>query len=162
MYAILLWLPAFADKFEQVSSCQASISMLSKPCATCSRFSGAHHELEGKSDSSRSSSRRGSSSNVQFGIGSDSRKNSFIAQQPYIGSADVSSASLPTVYIHSPISVSSDYPSMPGHTIVAASLRSSTRKSIAVQANGWLMHSAETLVETGKDAIQVVLSVRDR
>ena len=74
----------------------------------------------------------------------------------------MSSASLPTVCIHSPISVSSDYPSMPGHTIVAASLRSSTRKSIAVQANGWLAQSGENLVELGRDAIQVVVSVRDR
>jgi hypothetical protein len=136
--------------------------MLSKPCATCSRFSGAHHDLEGKSDSSRSSSRRGSSSNVQFGIGSDSRKNSYIAQQPHIGSADVNLSSLPTVYSHSPIFISPDYPSMPGHTIVAASLRSSTRKSIAVQANGWLAQSGENLVEFGRDAIQVVVSVRDR
>jgi hypothetical protein len=154
--------PAFADELDQVTSCQASISMLSKPCATCSRYLSAHHDFEGKSDSSRSSSRRGSSSNAHFGIGSDSRKNSCIAQQLHAGSADTSSTSLPAVQIDSPISFSSEHPSMPGHTIVAASLRSSTRKSIAVQANGWLMHSGETLVETGKDAIQVVLSVRDR
>jgi hypothetical protein len=147
------------SKFVQVISSNASIAILSKPCAACTSRSQSFHDSEGKSDNSRSSSRRGSNT---MPCGDSSRRNSSVNQQLYGVSADMTPALLPMSQNQSPVYLSPEHTSIPSHTIVAASLRASTRKSVAIQANGWLEHVGESSIGAGKDALQVVVSVKDR
>lgn len=150
----------FTNQCEQVISSQASISLLSKPCATCSARTYSHHECDGKSENSRSSSRRGSSG-MQFGSGDNSRKNSSVFQQFYGTSVDMT-PSLPMVHHPSPVSASPEHVSISSHTIVATSLRASSRKNVAMQTDSRLLPAGESLLESGRDALQVVVSVKDR
>lgn len=145
---------------EQVLSSQSSISMLSKPCSICSARSRSQCENEGKSDSSRSSSRRGSSS-IQGSSGDGSRRSSVL---PHLhgGNADQSSVPLFTAQHSSPVSASPDKPSISGHTIIAASLRLFSRRNVATQSSGHITQAGENLVASNSDSLQVVVSVKDR
>ena len=148
------------NNLEKVLSSQSSISMLSKPCAMCLARSRLQCENEGKSDSSRSSSRRGSSS-IQGSTGDSSRKNSVLLHI-HGGSADQSSTPLSAAHGSSPVPVSPDKSSLSGHTIIASSLRSFSRRNVAVQACGHLTQAGETLFASSNDSMQVVVSVKDR
>jgi hypothetical protein len=145
--------------FFQVIASQTSISVLSKPCLNCVARSFSHFDHEGRSDSSRNGSRRGSSS-IQSG--DNDRKNSNVVPQIHGINGDVTPAPLHVVQHHSPVSLSPEHPTFPSHTIVATSLRASTRKSVATQANGRSEHASEGSVVAWRDALQVVVSVKDR
>jgi len=84
------------------------------------------------------------------------------AVSPGKSSVDTSTTTLP----HSSLPMSPDRPplppSLPSHTIIAASIRSSTRRSVAVQAQGLLSDAGEWLLGAGREAMQVVVSVQDR
>ncbi len=134
--------------------------MLSKPCAVCLARSCSKCDIDGKSDSSRSSSRRGSSIICSGGDGS--RKNSGTVAHFHLGGADSTSAPICVTHHNSPVALSPDKPSMPGHTIIAASLRAVTRRNVAVQAHGCLLQAGEDLVASGRELLQVTVSVKDR
>jgi hypothetical protein len=55
-----------------------------------------------------------------------------------------------------------DFPSLPCHAIVTASLRASNRRSVAVQVTGCLVHSGETFIQDCGNALQLIVSVKDR
>jgi len=135
--------------------------MLSKPCAVCLARSCSKCDIDGKSDSSRSSSRRGSS-NIICSSGGGSRKNSGTVAHFHLGGADSTSAPVCVTHHNSPVALSPDKPSIPGPTIIAASLRAVTRRNVAVQAHGCLLQAGEDLVASGRELLQVTVSVKDR
>jgi hypothetical protein len=149
-----------AQQIEQVLSSRSSISMLSKPCAVCQAQLRSQCDDEGKSDSSRNSSRRGSS-NIQSSHSDGSRRNS-VALHNYGGNADHSSTLPSAAHQNSPVPASPDNSTISGHTIIASSLRSCSRSNVGVQACGWLMHVDEHSVASDYDSLQVIISVKDR
>jgi hypothetical protein len=99
---------------------------------------------------------------MQFGSGENSRKNSSVFQQFYGPSVDMTPSLLPIVQHSSPVSASPEHVSVSSHTIVATSLRASSRKNVAIQTDFRLLPAVESLLEAGRDALQVVVSVKDR
>jgi hypothetical protein len=74
----------------------------------------------------------------------------------------MSPAPPPVVHHYSPASPSAEQSTFPSHTIVATSLRACTRKSVATQANDRLEHACDSSVAAFRDALEVVVSVKDR
>jgi hypothetical protein len=99
---------------------------------------------------------------MQFGSGDNSRKNSSVFQQLNGASVDMTPSLLPIVHHSSPVYACTEHVSVSSHTIIATSLRASSRKNVAIQTDSRLLPAVESLLEAGRDALQVVVSVKDR